>query len=98
MAKKPINYTEPEIPVEFKLKYTIRNGTDKFKDEIEVWRIFILKPDGTLSFLSNNKTADWKSERNAKEYAEWFNKHPSNFGMPDCIAVVRKCRLICEEI
>ena len=97
-SKKPIEYVEPEIPSEFKLKYQIANGDNVLRDSYETWRIFALDTKtGELWFMGNNTSDDWKSERNAKERADWFNRHNTR-AYPDTVFVVKKCRVTIEEI
>ena len=95
-SKKPIEYVEPVIPSEFKLKYMMANGDNVLRDSYETWRIFALNvKTGKMSFLGNNNSNDWKSERNAKERADWFNRHNTR-AFPDTIFVVKKCRVTIE--
>lgn len=100
MAKKPINYNEPEIPAEFTLKYAIKHADEKLKHEHIVWRIFLLDPsDGSVTFAGNNTSLDWKSERNAKEKAEWINQNKRWWHLPpDGVAIARKCKVTVEEL
>ena len=95
-----IEYEEPEIPAEFKLKYVINNGDEKLKSEYKTWRIMILDPaDGSIQFHANNAGYDWKSERNAKKRAAWLNGNGKRLNNNDgCIAVVRKCKVTIEEL
>lgn len=97
-SKKQIEYIEPEIPSEFKLKYMIENGDNVLRDSYETWRIFALNvKTGKITFLGNKASNDWKSERNAKERADWFNRH-NTIAFPGTIFVVRKCRVTIEEL
>ena len=113
-SKKLIEYVEPEIPSEFKLKYMMANGDNVLRDSYETWRIFALNvKTGKITFIGNNTSNDWKSERNAKERAAWFAKdraawfakdRAARFNQyntrvfPDMIFVVRKCRVTIEEL
>ena len=105
-SKKLIEYVEPEIPSEFKLKYMMANGDNVLRDSYETWRIFALNvKTGKITFIGNNTSNDWKSERNAKERAAWFakdraarlNRYNTRV-FPDMIFVVRKCRVTIEEL
>ena len=105
-SKKLIEYVEPEIPSEFKLKYMMANGDNVLRDSYETWRIFALNvKTGKITFIGNNTSNDWKSERNAKERAAWFAKdRAAQFNryntrvFPDMIFIVRKCRVTIEEL
>ena len=50
-SKKPIEYVEPVIPSEFKLKYMMANGDNVLRDSYETWRIFALNvKTGKITF------------------------------------------------
>ena len=93
-------YLDPEIPVEFKMRYTLKEASEKLRSSYEAWRIFILDSrTGEVSFLSNNSGDDWLSERNARMRASQLNDRNKKYNWQENITyVVRRCKISVEEI
>jgi hypothetical protein len=93
-------YPDPEIPVEFKMRYTLKEASEKLRSSYEAWRIFILDSrTGEVSFLPNNSGDDWLSERNARMRASQLNERNKKYNWQENITyVVRRCKVNVEEI
>jgi len=93
-------YPDPEIPVEFKMRYTLKEASEKLRSSYEAWRIFVLdSKTGEVSFLPNNSGDDWLSERNARMRASQLNDRNKKYNWQENITyVVRRCKVNVEEI
>ena len=93
-------YSDSEIPIEFTMKYTLKEASKKLKSSYEAWRIFILDSrTGEVSFLPNNSGDDWLSESNARMRASQLNDRNKKYNWQENITyVVRRCKVNVEEI
>ena len=89
-------YMEPVIPVEFRLKNSMKTGSDKIKQVYETWRVIEVNTKTCeIRFISSNTSVDWKTAGNAKSKAEWMNRVMRS---EDLVYVAKRCRVTVEEI